>query len=66
MLPDTYYFDTLYNGFRSFYTLEKWDLPVKGEQSCQPSNFENGLTPGDLESGPTGMTRARAGLQTFL
>ena len=32
--------------------LKIWDLWVKGLQSYWPSNFENDLTPGVLESGP--------------
>ena len=38
-------------------------LQIKGLQSYWPSNFENDLTPGELESGPTGLSGA--GRQTF-
>ena len=41
------------------------DLWVKGLQNDQPSNFENDLTPVQLESGPTGSRGAEAGWQTF-
>ena len=45
--------------------IEIWGLWVKGLQSCWPSNFENGSTPVQLESGPIGSTRAGAVWQTF-
>ena len=45
--------------------IEIWGLWVKGLQSCWPSNFENGSTPVQLESGPIGLTRAGAVWQTF-
>ena len=38
---------------------------VKGLQSYWASNFENDLTPGELEPGPTGSSGAGAGQQTF-
>ena len=41
--------------------LKIWDLLVKGLQKYQPSNFENGLTPGELECGPIGSSGAGAG-----
>ena len=40
-------------------------LYVKGLQNDRPSNFENDLTPVQLESGPTGSRGAGAGRQTF-
>ena len=45
--------------------IEIWSLWVKVLQNCWPSNFENGLTPVQLESGPIGSTRAGAMWQTF-
>ena len=48
-----------------FPMLEIWSLSVKGLQSCHPSNFENGSTPVQLESGLIGLTRAGAVWQTF-
>ena len=38
---------------------------MKGLQNYWPSNFENDLTPVQLELGPSGSTRAGAGRQTF-
>ena len=45
--------------------IETWSLQVKRLQSCWPSNFENGLTSVQLESGQIGSTRAGAMWQTF-
>ena len=45
--------------------LKIWGLYVKGLQNDRPSNFENDLTPVQLESGPTGSRGAGAGRQTF-
>ena len=42
-----------------------WGLQVEGLQSCCPSNFENGSTPVQLESGLTGLSGAGAKRQTF-
>ena len=42
-----------------------WGLYVKGLQNDRPSNFENDLTPVQLESRPTGSRGAGAGWQTF-
>ena len=45
--------------------IEIWSLWVKGLQSYQLSNFENDLTPVQLKCGPSGLTRAGVGWQTF-
>ena len=45
--------------------LKIWGLWVKGLQNYQPSNFENDLTPCDLERGPIDSSVAGAGRQTF-
>ena len=45
--------------------LKIWGLYVKGLQNDRPSNFENNLTPVQLESGPTGSRGAGAIWQTF-
>ena len=45
--------------------IEIWGLQVKGLQSCWPSNFENGLTPVQLQSRPIASTRAGAVWQIF-
>ena len=45
--------------------LKIWGLYVKGLQNDRPSNFENDLTPVQLELGPSGSTEAGAGWQTF-
>ena len=37
-------------------------LYVKGLQSCWPLNFENNLTPGDLEPGPITLAHTSAGM----
>ena len=47
------------------FLLEIWNLWVKGLQSCQQSNFENGSTPDELEFGPTGLSGTGAERQTF-
>ena len=44
--------------------LKIWGLDVKGLQSWQ-SNFENDLTPGELEFEPTGSNGVMARWQTF-
>ena len=36
-----------------------------GQRAAKLSNFENDLTPGDLERGPLGSSVAGAGRQTF-
>ena len=45
--------------------LKIWALYVKGLQSYRPSNFENDLTPVQLELRLSGSTRAGASRQTF-
>ena len=40
-------------------------LYVKGVQSYQPSNFENDSALPGIEPGPTGLSGAKAGRQTF-
>ena len=42
--------------------LKIWGLQVKGLQSYQPSNFENDLTPGQLEPWPNARAHNLGGM----
>ena len=47
------------------FMLKIWGMWIKGLQNDRPSNFENDLTSGDIESGPTGSSGAGTGEQLF-
>ena len=52
--------------FRSFIAVNIKSIGQRASKLLAVSKFENGLTPGAVESGPSGSSGARAGQQTFL